>query len=214
MAVVDVGHCVSRESIINNVLAANPDVQAVAMAADKTSADLDYRLSLNVYTTTDDTTTASGENFSGGSSDARASDPSDAQRSAKTLFGYHVDLPSNGDVTAIVTLVSPGCIQFVASPDFLEEQQLGGPSVGTAWPEETSPETIVLPPGSLLVAAGDARWRYMHRVIETYASAQQPGQSSACTTGADAGTNGCDEDVATNKALQDISRLSLVLGCR
>ena len=59
-------------------------------------------------------------------------------------------------------------------------------------PSEAEPETIVLPVGSLLVVAGDARWRFSHRVIPTPAH--------AATAPVDVGDG--------------ISRFSLVLGCQ
>ena len=56
--------------------------------------DLAYKLSLNSY------------------KNSRAAE----RELDETLFAYHVDTPSNGEFTAILTLASAGCVQFAASP--------------------------------------------------------------------------------------------------
>ena len=106
----------------------HPAIAAIAAATDERGAELEYRLSLNTY--------------SGRASEHTA-------KADETLFAYHVDLPGNGDVTAIITLLSPGWIQFAASPELLAEASAAG---GLSLPDEENPETIMLPPGSLLVA--------------------------------------------------------------
>ena len=138
---------------------------ALAQQAGTAAESLAYKLSLNSY-------------IKNRSADREADE---------TLFAYHVDLPGNGEFTAILTLASAGCIQFAASPALLAERP------GEGLPSEAQPETIVLPVGSLLVAVGDARWRFVHRVIPTPAEV-------APRAPVDVGDG--------------ISRFSLVLGCQ
>ena len=153
-----------QRDLIDRFVAGTPEVAHVAQRAGTAAEDLTYKLSLNSY------------------KNSRA-----AEREVdETLFAYHVDTPSNGEFTAILTLASAGCIQFAASPALLAERPTAG------LPSEAQPETVVLPVGSLLVAAGDARWRFVHRVIPT--------PEDAATAPVDVGDG--------------ISRFSLVLGCQ
>lgn len=78
---------------------------------------------------------------------------------ATVLYDYHVDQPSFGDATAIVTLGSTGYVQFAASDDYAVH-------AGANVPTTSNPATIILPPGSVLVASGDARWNFRRRVID------------------------------------------------
>jgi hypothetical protein len=71
-----------------------------------------------------------------------------SQATPEPLFPYHVDIEQNGRVTAIFTLLTDGCIQFAAPADQLSQQP--------AFASEEHPETVVLAPGSMLVAAGGA----------------------------------------------------------
>ena len=153
-----------QRDVIERFVAGMPEVAAVAQQAGSAPEDLGYKLSLNSY------------------KNSRAAE----RELDETLFAYHVDTPSNGEFTAILTLASAGCVQFAASPALLAERP------GEGLPSEAEPETIVLPVGSLLVAAGDARWRFVHRVIPT--------PEDAATAPVDVGDG--------------ISRFSLVLGCQ
>eukprot|EP00756_Hemistasia_phaeocysticola_P004669 Hpha_TRINITY_DN12942_c0_g1::TRINITY_DN12942_c0_g1_i1::g.164754::m.164754 len=77
-------------------------------------------------------------------------------RIEETLFPFHTDIASNGDVTAILTLLSGAHIDFrPAAPDAASEDP-------SAHRETTR---VALEPGSLLLASGAARWSYVHRVI-------------------------------------------------
>jgi hypothetical protein len=154
-----------QHDLIDRFVAGLPEVAALAQQAGTAAESLAYKLSLNSY-------------IKNRSADREADE---------TLFAYHVDLPGNGEFTAILTLASAGCIQFAASLALLAERP------GEGLPSEAQPETIVLPVGSLLVAVGDARWRFVHRVIPTPAEV-------APRAPVDVGDG--------------ISRFSLVLGCQ
>lgn len=82
-----------------------------------------------------------------------------------SLFPWHIDIAQNGHLTAILTLGRPGCIQYAASAEYLD-QHPDTPDL----PTESNPLTIDLDPGSILVSSGDSRWHFLHRVIPS----QQP----------------------------------------
>jgi hypothetical protein len=62
-------------------------------------------------------------------------------------FDFHIDTPSNGEITAIFTLLSEAQVEMK--------------------PDMSSPPTFsaTLIPGSLFLLSGDARWNWLHRVI-------------------------------------------------
>ncbi len=62
-------------------------------------------------------------------------------------FAFHTDIRSNGDVTAILTLLTGA------------ELQMKKPEA------ETSSFSLQLTPGSLLVLSDEARWDWQHRVL-------------------------------------------------
>lgn len=76
----------------------------------------------------------------------------------RVAFPWHTDIATNGQVTAIFTLGSPGRIEFAASREMLRSQSQEG------LPTEEDPESLLLKPLSLLTVTGPARWDYMHRV--------------------------------------------------
>lgn len=59
-------------------------------------------------------------------------------------FPFHIDAPFNGDISAILTLVSSAQLEM-KKDDFHS--------------------SILLTPGSLLVLSGEARWKWQHRVL-------------------------------------------------
>jgi alkylated DNA repair dioxygenase AlkB len=64
-------------------------------------------------------------------------------------FPFHVDIPINGEITTILSLGSPGLIEF---------KPLNS--------DETS--SFIMLPRSLVILSGESRWSYMHRVKPTY----------------------------------------------
>lgn len=70
---------------------------------------------------------------------------------ATTAFPWHTDIASNGEVTAILTLLAQGTVEFL--PHSKSDQEVG----------------IDLFPGSLLLLTGPARWEWLHRVVRTSA---------------------------------------------
>ncbi|MCB1108897.1 MAG: hypothetical protein KDK44_04500 [Chlamydiia bacterium] len=63
-------------------------------------------------------------------------------------FPWHMDIPSNGDITAIITLISQGTLEVSAEKK---------PEVADA--------TFHLIPGSMFLLSGEARWKCLHRVV-------------------------------------------------
>lgn len=137
-----------------------PEVAAVAAAVADARDTLEWRMTLNAFTAVES-----------------AVDPSVQGGDDEALFPWHVDLPANGDVTAILTLGRAGRIQFarphLTTPDAphsdgnRQGESEGGRESdcdGTQ-PTVTEPLTIDLEPGSLLVASGAARWDFVHRVV-------------------------------------------------
>eukprot|EP00040_Diaphanoeca_grandis_P024068 m.131875 g.131875 ORF g.131875 m.131875 type:complete len:151 (+) comp29573_c0_seq3:591-1043(+) len=128
---------------------------------------LRWRMTLNCYVAQSSIDSNNGS----ASNDLASVDPSPrvdtAPEHASTntsLFPYHVDIAQNGAVTAVLTLGSPGCIQFAVCPDYANE--LDNTNSKNAFADRSSPETITLPPGSILVASNEARWNFMHRVVD------------------------------------------------
>jgi hypothetical protein len=156
--------------IIEPVLSKLPRVVQVARDAGKCVEQLQWRMTLNCYQPTPPAGRDSGPGLD--------------------VFPYHIDIAQNGEVTAIVTLGSPGVIQFAAPSAFLEARAAAAADTDVAataaaaaaataasaeafaLADELSPETVELPPGSMLVAADDARWRFVHRVVQ--ATGPQP----------------------------------------
>lgn len=87
-------------------------------------AELDWNLSLNVYRR------------------------SPHRPGSLAGFPYHMDTPSNGHITGIVTLLCDADVEMK-------------PSMEAA--EATFRATLT--PGSLFLLSGDARWRWVHRVL-------------------------------------------------
>jgi len=91
-------------------------------------------------------------------------------------FPFHIDVASNGEVTAIFTLISGAT---------LEMRKKG---------EIEASHSIQLTPGSLFLLSGESRWDWEHRVVPK--------------------TLEESEGLAvTGKNNEEISRISLVLGC-
>lgn len=132
------------------LLAALPEVSAATAGTGKAAAELEWRMTLNTY------------DLHQQRQHSRAQQGADG---GAALFPWHVDIAQNGLVTAILTLESPGAVQFAAPDDLLAERD-GVADTGDTLPTEDDPVTIELVPGSLLIAAGDARWRFLHRVVD------------------------------------------------
>lgn len=66
------------------------------------------------------------------------------------LFPWHTDLPANGEITAIVTLLAPAILEFAPYSDLSAADR---------------PTRIVAEPGSLMLLSGAARWKWVHRAV-------------------------------------------------
>ena len=75
------------------------------------------------------------------------SENSAASLATRPGFPFHKDLPANGDVTLILTLLAKGDLELVPEMD-----------------PQMKPTLVQLRPGSLLVLSGEARWRWLHRI--------------------------------------------------
>ena len=64
------------------------------------------------------------------------------------LFPWHTDIPANGEITAIATLLAPAILEFAPYPD----------AVG-------DPTRIIANPGSLVLLSGPSRWDWVHRAL-------------------------------------------------
>jgi alkylated DNA repair dioxygenase AlkB len=71
----------------------------------------------------------------------------DPERSSVAGFPYHMDTPSNGEVTAIFTLLNSAELQMKKDGD------------------STHQYSVMLTPGSLVLLSGEARWHWLHRVL-------------------------------------------------
>lgn len=73
---------------------------------------------------------------------------SEEQPGFRPGFPFHIDTPTNGRITSIVTLISPARIEMKKK-------------------EENLPSySLVLKPGSLLLLSGESRWNWQHRVLQ------------------------------------------------
>lgn len=70
-----------------------------------------------------------------------------SQVDIKAAFPWHTDIAANGEVTAIITLCSPGQVEFRHHHN---EQEV---------------TRIELSVGSLLLLTGQSRWNWLHRVL-------------------------------------------------
>jgi alkylated DNA repair dioxygenase AlkB len=76
-------------------------------------------------------------------------------------FPYHVDLPANGPITMIATL------RRGATLELRHKDAAAG----------TTPERIILQPGSLVVLSGEARYEWEHRILSSPGSGGEEGIS-------------------------------------
>eukprot|EP00041_Stephanoeca_diplocostata_P014943 m.282711 g.282711 ORF g.282711 m.282711 type:complete len:306 (+) comp19860_c0_seq2:330-1247(+) len=139
----------AHTSIINPILKRMDETQNVAQDVQKDVDMLVWRMTMNCYDV---------------ETDRKSADLPDLRKNPQietALFPFHVDIAQNGIVTMVVTLGSAGCIQFAAS-----SEAIAASPHSTDFPTEDSPETIILPTGSVLVAAGPSRWEFMHRVLD------------------------------------------------
>ena len=74
------------------------------------------------------------------------------QPATRPGFPYHKDLPANGDITFILTLLETGEMELVPEAD-----------------PQRPPTLIKLKPGSLLLLSDDSRWRWLHRICPSQA---------------------------------------------
>eukprot|EP01062_Namystynia_karyoxenos_P068733 TRINITY_DN6372_c1_g1_i1.p2 TRINITY_DN6372_c1_g1~~TRINITY_DN6372_c1_g1_i1.p2 ORF type:complete len:304 (+),score=78.48 TRINITY_DN6372_c1_g1_i1:84-914(+) len=84
----------------------------------------------------------------------------------RTGFPWHRDLVANGASTMILALGSPGSLEFGRLASFDGKEGLRYADHDAAGDEEVEVlEHIELAPRGLLVLAGEARWKLLHRVV-------------------------------------------------
>ena len=97
--------------------------------------------------------------------------PTGAEQPRRVGFPWHRDLIANGAATMILNLGGPGMLEFGEEPG--QEQ----PADGLLYPSDrahvgSAPvvpmEEVRLTDGDLLVLTGEARWRYLHRVLPSH----------------------------------------------
>jgi hypothetical protein len=74
-------------------------------------------------------------------------------------FPFHKDIASNGEITAIFSLLSEAEVQMK------HESEVGPTYSG------------ILKPGSLFVLSGEARWSWLHRIVPKTLGGERPEQS-------------------------------------
>lgn len=108
-------------------------------------------------------------------------------------FPFHMDLPANGPITMIATLLHPATLQLVHK-DHQEAVEHAEGSGGHA-DHDGRISSVLMEPGSLLVLSNESRWDWRHRVLPTkpVLPKQQLGSSP--------------------DGSGDIARMSIVFGC-
>ena len=94
--------------------------------------------------------------------------PSSGSGGGRVGFPWHRDLEANGAVSVILSLGSPGRLEFGKSSNF----DLSSPPPKDNLVEQSdsvkSVRSIILRPGSLLILTGPSRWNFAHRVLPSF----------------------------------------------